>query len=102
MDDEIDRIVPEASTLWSHISKEPLRFGSVWFRTFRKLINRFGSVRFGKIVVLVRRGSACTFRTRSGSVRFSSVQFRSGYGRSGIIVSVRFGSAGSVWFLIPS
>ena len=52
--------------------------------------NRFGSIRFGsgpfdkssvrsglvrKIKFLVRRGSACVFRTRRGSVWFGSVRF---------------------------
>ena len=38
--------------------------------------NRFGSVRFGKCFFPVRRGSACVFRTRRGSVRFGAVRFR--------------------------
>ena len=58
-----------------NLRKEPVRFDSLWFRTFLKLI---GSVRCGKIVVPVRRGSACVFRTRRGSVRFGSA---SGSGR---------------------
>ena len=41
---------------------------------FRKEPVRFGSVRFGKCHFPVRRGSACVFRTRRGSVRFGSVR----------------------------
>ena len=56
--------------------KEPVRFDSFRFGTFRNLI---GSVRFGegKICVLVRCDSACVFRTRRGSVRSVSVRFGS-------------------------
>ena len=49
--------------------KEPVRFDSFRFQTFRRVI---GSVRFGKIVFSVRRGSAYVFQTRRGSVRFGS------------------------------
>ena len=38
--------------------------------------NRFGSVRFGNVYFPVRRGLACVFRTRRGSVRFCSVRWR--------------------------
>ena len=66
-------------------------------------INRFGSFRFGNVFCPVRRGLACVFRTRHGSVRFGSVRFRVRFRpvpeSNG---SVRFGSAGSVRFLIPS
>ena len=54
--------------------KEPVRFDSFRFRTFWN--HRFGSLRFEKIIVPVRCGSACVFRTRSDSVRFGSVRFR--------------------------
>ena len=55
--------------------KETVRFVSVPdFST----INRFGSVRFGNVCFPVRRGSACVFRIRRGSVRFGSA---SGSGR---------------------
>ena len=63
-------------------------------------IHRFGSVRFGKLIVPVRRGSACVFRTRRGSVRFGSVRFGSvprpvpagsGIKRFGSVRPVRFG-----------
>ena len=49
--------------------------GSVRFVSvpdFSKIV-RFGSVRFGNLVFPVRRGSACGFQTRRGSVRFDSV-----------------------------
>ena len=66
-------------------------------------INRFGSVRFGNVFFPVRRGSACVFRTRRGSVRFGSVRFRVRFRPvPELNGSVRFGSAGSVRFLIPS
>ena len=68
-----------------------VRFGSV----------RFGSVRFGQNILPIRCDSACVFRTRRGtvgSVRFR-VRFRPLPELNG---SVRLGSAGSVWFLIPS
>ena len=79
--------------------KEPLRFDSFRFRTFSK-IDRFGSVRFGKVVSTVRRGSACALRTRRGSVLSGSVRFRvrfrpipklNGSVRFGSIRPVRFG-----------
>ena len=64
---------------------------------FRKCI---GSVRFGQLNFPVRRGSACGFLDASwlGSGRFR-VRFRPVPESNG---SVRFGSAGSVRFLIPS
>ena len=65
-----------------------VRFVSV---TDFSTIDRFSSVRFGKFIFPVRRGSACAFRMRRGSVRFGSVRFR-----------VRFRLvpklSGSVWF----
>ena len=48
-----------------------IRFVSV--PEFSKIC-RFASLRFGKLVVPVRRGSACVLRTRRGSVRFGSVR----------------------------
>ena len=66
---------------------------------------RFGPVRFGKLFVPVRRGSACVFRTRRGSVRFGSIRFRlrfpagSGIKRFG---SVRFGSVLCSFVIVPS
>ena len=85
--------------------KEPVRFDSFRFRTFRKFIDsvRFGSVRVGKLLFLVRCGSACVFRIRRGSVRFGSVP-RPAPAGSGIkqrFGSVRFGSVrfGSYSFL---
>ena len=66
-------------------------------------IHWFGSIRFGQLSFPLRRGSACVFRTRRGSVRFGSVRFRLQFRPvPELIVSVRFGSAGSVRFLIPS
>ena len=57
--------------------KERVRFDSFRFCNFRKvMLHCFGSVLFGQIVFPVRRGSACVFRTRRGSVRFGSVRFR--------------------------
>ena len=54
--------------------------GSVRFVSVLEFLDnssvRFGSVRFGKLVFPVRRGSACVFRTRRGSVWFDSVRFR--------------------------
>ena len=47
----------------------------IYIYTYSK-IRRFGSVRFGKLVFPVRRGSACVFRTRRGLVWFGSVRFR--------------------------
>ena len=64
-------------------------------------INRFGSVRFGKLFVPVRRGSACVFRTRRGSVRFGSVRFRVRFRPvpelNGSVRPIRFGRFGSVY-----
>ena len=67
-------------------------------------IHRFRSVRFGQLFVPVRRGSACVFRRRRGSVRFGSVRFRVRFRPVPELISssVRFVSAGSVRFLIPS
>ena len=77
-----------------------VRFVSV---TDFSTIDRFSSVRFGKFIFPVRRGSACVVRTRRGSIRFVSVRFRVRFRPvpefNGLI---RFGSAGSVRFLIPS
>ena len=53
--------------------EEPVRFDSFRFRTLPKII---GSVRFGNVIFPVRRGSACVFRTRGGSIRFGSIRFR--------------------------
>ena len=79
--------------------------GSVRFISvpdFSKIV-RFGSVRFGKLHFPVRRGSACVFRTRRGSVQFGSVRFRVRFRPvPKLKASVRFGLAGSVRFLIPS
>ena len=66
-------------------------------------IHRFDSVRFGQFIFPDRRGSACVFRTRSGSVWFGSVQCRVRFRPvPELNGSVRFGSAGSVRFPIPS
>ena len=66
----------------------------VWVPDFSKII-RFGSVRFGQLHFPVRRGSACVFRTRRGSVRFGSVRFRVRFRPvPELNGSVRFGSAG--------
>ena len=97
---------------------ESIRFDSFRFRTFvsgsvrfglvRTNIHRFGSVWFGKIVFPFRRGLACVFRMRRGSVRFGSVRFGFRFRPvPKLHGSVRFGSAGSagsagsVRFLIP-
>ena len=75
--------------------KESLRFDSFRFRTFRKIY----SLRFGNLFPPIRRGSACVFRTRRGSIRFSSTRFRVGFRPvpelSGSVRPVRFG------FLFP-
>ena len=82
--------------------KEPVRLHSFRFRNFRKSSFRFGSVRTN-ISFPLRRGSACVFRTRRGSVRFGSVRFHVRFRPiPELNGSVRFGSAGSVRFLIPS
>ena len=61
--------------------------------------NRFGSVRFGELNFPFRRGSACVFRTRRGSVWFGSfprpVPAGSRIKRFG---SVRFGRFGSAYY----
>ena len=87
--------------VWGFGRKEPVRFDSFRFRTFRQFI---GLVRFGSDKeISVRRGSACVFRTCRGSVRFSAVRFRVRFRPvPELNGSVRFGSAGSVRFLIPS
>ena len=58
-------------------------------------IHRFGSVCFGYLCFPVRRGSACVFRTRLGSVRFGSVPRPGPAGsrinRFGSVRPVRFG-----------
>ena len=82
--------------------EEQVRFDSFRFQTFRKFI---GSVRFGSGNCFSRFDAVrpAFIRTRRGSVRFGSVRlrvrFRSVPELNG---SVRFGSAGSVRFLIPS
>ena len=76
------------------------RFGSIRFGSglFEKSSVRFPSVRTIKFP-----GSACVCRSRRGSVRFGSVRFRSRFRPvPELNGSVRFGLAGSVWFLIPS
>ena len=77
------------------VRKEPVRFDSLRFRNFEN-----SSVRFGSEIVFVpvRRGSACAFRARRGSVRFGSVPRPVPAGSE----INRFGSADSVRFLIPS
>ena len=76
--------------------KEPVRFDSFWFRTFRKFI---GSVQFGQLFAPVRRGSVCLFRTRRGSVRFGLVRFRVRFRPvPKLKASVRFGSVRPVRF----
>ena len=86
-----------------HGRKEPVRFDSFRFRTFRKFI---GSVRFGSENSLpgsMRFGLRFSDASwLGGPVRFGSVPrpvpAGSGIERFG---SVRFGSAGSVRFLLP-
>ena len=76
--------------------KEPVRFDSIRFRTFRKSI---GSVRFGHLNFPVRRGSACVFQTPSwlGLVRFGSVPHPVPVGSEiKRVGSVRFGRFGLV------
>ena len=89
--------------IYTHVHrKKTLRFDSFRFRTFSK-IHRFGSFRFGNVFFPVRRGSACAFLTRRGSVRFGSVRLRVRFRPvPELHGSIRFGSAGSVRFLIPS
>ena len=67
---EVLRFYPKA--------QEGNRFGSIRFSSVikQKTLARFGSVRFGTNIFPVRRGSACVFRMRRGSVRFGSVRFR--------------------------
>ena len=79
------------------------RTGSVRFVSVPYFLksHRFDSVRTN--IFPVRRGSACVFRRRFGSVRFGSVRFRVRF-RPVLELdgSVRFGSAGPVRVLIPS
>ena len=73
--------------------------GRHWFGSIRfgSVIFDISSVRFGKICFPVRRGSACVFRTRRGSVRFGSVRFRVRFRPvPKLNGSVRFGRFGSV------
>ena len=83
--------------LYCMFRKETVRFDSFRFQTFRKSI---GSVRFGILFLPVRRGSACVFRTRRGSIRFGSVRFRVWFRPvpklNGSVRPVRFGRFGSV------
>ena len=85
-------------TLTTYSGKEPLRFDSFRFRTFRQLIGSFrkitfpGSTRFG-----LRFSDASWL----GLVRFGSFSPPVPAG-SRLNGSVRFSSAGSVRFLIPS
>ena len=65
------------------------RFDAVRPVFFGRVVARSGSIRFGSVPHPVLAGSICR---RFGSVRFDSVRF----------ASVRFGSAGSVRFLIVS
>ena len=82
-------------------SKNPRLFGSIRFGSVR-----FGSVRFGKLYFPIRRGSACVFWTRRGSVdpvRFGSVLLLVRFWPvPELHGSVRFGLAGSVRSLILS
>ena len=79
------------------------RFDSFGSELFEILSVRFGSVRFGQSNLPVRRGSACAFRTRRGSVWFGSVRFHVRFRPvPELNGSDRFGSAGSVRFLVPS
>ena len=83
--------------------KEPVRFDSFRFRTFRKSI---GSVRCGSENVVsrfdaVRPSFFGRVLAQSGSVRFLPL-VPAGSGRFGSVGSVRFCLAGSVRFLIPS
>ena len=84
-------------TTYVYVRKEPVRFDFVSVPDFSSKIHRFVSVRFGKLIFPVRRGSACAFRTRRGSdrtrfrVRFRPVpEFIKRFG------SARFGRFGSV------
>ena len=93
----------QADSVTDYIRKEPVRFGSVRFGSvpdFSKDI-RFGSVWFGNSFFrfdAVRPALFIRVVARSGSVRFRI--------RSRLVLefidSVRFGSAGSVRFLITS
>ena len=66
---------------------------------FSMLHEGTGSVRFGSDNFPVRRGSACAFRTRCGSVRFGSVRFRFRFRPvPELRDSVRFGSVRPVRF----
>ena len=89
--------------LLSPVTTRSNRFGLIRFGSVSCYYNHiFGSVRLGNWLFPVRRGSACAFRTRRVSVRFGSVRFGSASGSGRFRNStVRFGSAGSVRFLIP-
>ena len=79
---------------------DSVRFGSGLFENSSV---PFGSVRFGNLHFPVRRGSACVLRMHRGKVRFGSVRFPVRFRPVlELIVSIQFGSAGSVRFLIPS
>ena len=80
--------------------KDPVRFDSFRFRTFRQFIGsvrfrsedsifRFGAVRPALFGLAVARSGSFRFDFASGSGRFRSHK-------------VRFGSVGSVRFLVPS
>ena len=71
------------------------RFGSVRFGSglFENSSVRFGSVRFGNFIFPVRRGSACAFWTRGGSIRFGSVPLP-----RPVPADSRIKRFGSVWF----
>ena len=83
--------------------KEPVRFDSFWFRSFRKFIGlvRFGSDNyFPNSTRFVPHFSDASWL---GPVRFGSVLLPvPADSRIKRVGSVRFGSAGSVGFLIPS
>ena len=76
----------EMHSVTVYVREEPVRFDSCRFRFsvfFLKSSVRFGSVRFGSVrqlILPIRCGSVCVFRTRRGSVRFGSVRFRLRFG----------------------
>ena len=86
-----------AALISDHCRKEPVRFDSFQFRTFRKK-NRLGSDGLFPRFDVVRPASCGRVVARSGSVRFLSAS-SSGRFQS---ETVRFGLAGSVRFPIPS
>ena len=90
---------PPRRRVASHERREPVCFDSFRFRTFRKRC-WFGSVRFGRFICPGSTRFRLRFSDASwlGPVRFGSFPRPVPAGSR----IKRFGSAGSVWFLVPS